>query len=422
MKKFVKLNLVVIIFCMLLTSISFGQGYNSKYDSKYKVLDLTQRNNSIDKDVKNIAKNLKEFNKDKVSEYVDVDVIKISYKRMKNVNADKIKQLIDNGSSLVVIGEDANFEAVANYLTIPLDIEAEVNNADIFGVSLFRQNNEYIFSFLSVAYLETDNAKKTFTKEEFENFSYSDKIIPSHLRSRKNSFETANKIKASIVPHDALKTQIPSANFFKYFSNNTYIPDTGKTGDPDAYSVTITQYTYDIARFEADGVEKDLWDVVSDVYVDGEPGYSVSYYEVQMRANWSNHEVLGATWLQSNTSQTVSLGSSVGINSDGVISGSVSSTTSYTYNANSQEIDNNFPAGDIKTWKMDPVNNKEWDKTYNTQPGIRFVNNNPNNLASPYSAAYTKIIDLKGYRNELIDVYLTLLPEYQFEVGGYWHR
>ena len=59
--------------------------------------------------------------------------------------------------------------------------------------------------------------------------------------------------------------------------------------------------------------------------------------------------ILDASFLNSGTSTTVSLGGSIGFQGS-EIAGSINGGISYTYSATSQDLSNNFPAGNYKYW------------------------------------------------------------------------
>lgn len=137
-------------------------------------------------------------------------------------------------------------------------------------------------------------------------------------------------------------------------------------------SYTIKTDILDVSKIrESSGRKRGMYDCRSVFTVDAEPQCSVENYSVSME---SEGTVVDASYLNSNTSTTVSLGGSFGVEGS-TLTGSVNCGFSYTYNADSQEIVNDLKAGSSKIWYstvVDPIANA----SKKLEPAIRFVTDN----------------------------------------------
>jgi len=138
-------------------------------------------------------------------------------------------------------------------------------------------------------------------------------------------------------------------------------------------SYTIYTQVVDVAKVKNTGsnIIRGIYDISSTFTVDAEPGWAVDEYSVRMS---SPSTILDASFLNSGTSTTVSLGGSLGFQGT-EIAGSINAGISYTYSATSQELSNNFPAGNYKYWNSIIPSPKK-DSSYVLKPAIRVVNSN----------------------------------------------
>lgn len=137
-----------------------------------------------------------------------------------------------------------------------------------------------------------------------------------------------------------------------------------------ACSYTIyTQVVYVATITDSAGEMHEIYDVVTIFTIDAEPSYAITEYSVKMK-NYDT--ILDASYLNSTTSTTVSLGGSLGFQGN-VIEGSLTAGVSYTYTPDSQEIVNDFPVGIDKKWHVtvvDPICNA----SRKIMPAIRVLN------------------------------------------------
>ena len=87
-----------------------------------------------------------------------------------------------------------------------------------------------------------------------------------------------------------------------------------------------------------------------------------------MKVTSANTSILDETWLDGGTI-TTSIAN--GISSDG--KSTITSTTSYSYNPNGQNITNSLGAAYVKTWTASPASNVK-NGSWKIQPSITVIN------------------------------------------------
>lgn len=156
-----------------------------------------------------------------------------------------------------------------------------------------------------------------------------------------------------------------------YLQNILYIDG----DDEKACSYTIYTQVIDVAKVQdSSGVTHGVYDVVSIFTIDAEPDYRITEYGVRMQ-NFAT--ILDASYLNSTTSTSVSLGGSLGFQ-ENVIQGSITEGVSYTYTPDSQEILNDLPAGSNKYWYSE-VTAPTYNASRKLIPSIRVMNNDAYN-------------------------------------------
>lgn len=168
-----------------------------------------------------------------------------------------------------------------------------------------------------------------------------------------------------------------------YLENILYL-ESDKT---KACSYTIYTNVIDVAKVkDSNNVTRGVYDISSTFILDAESNFAITDYSVRMQ---NFNTILDASYLNSNTSTTVSLGGSLGFQGD-VITGSLEGEVSYTYTPDSQEIAKDLPAGSNKYWKSDVIN-----ETYGTSrkivPSIRVMNSSDSQSTNEYSMKRKKV-------------------------------
>ncbi len=138
-------------------------------------------------------------------------------------------------------------------------------------------------------------------------------------------------------------------------------------------SYTIYTQVIDVAKItnENSTTIRGMYDISSTFTVDAEPDWAVYEYSTRM---YSSSEILDASFLQSQTSTTVSLGGSVGFQGN-VLVGDINAGVSYTYSGTSQDIVNDLPAGHYKYW-YSTLPSRTKNASYQLKPAIRVINSN----------------------------------------------
>ena len=181
-----------------------------------------------------------------------------------------------------------------------------------------------------------------------------------------------------------------------------------------ACSYTIYTNVVDVAKIkDASGVTRGMYDVTTAFTLDAEPKFAIKDYEVKME---NYNAILDASYLNSNTTTSVSLGGSIGFQGD-VVSGNVNAGVSYTYTPDSQEITNNLPSGSKKYWKSNVIND-DYDASRKLIPAIRILNNNDVNLTYEYSRVESFRIKDNGWWIFQNKYYM--LDQYRKELGICW--
>lgn len=210
----------------------------------------------------------------------------------------------------------------------------------------------------------------------------------------------------SSSPRGEVATYAASGSSRQFYDYTSFDKVSGK----DVGSCYITEYVYDICTYTEKASKKIISDVVSRVVVDASPEASVKYYSVRLGTSASSAYIIDQTYLQSDGTYTSSLSGGFSANSNQVISGSISASTSYSYSANGQTILNDFATNTYNNWKATPIKSQR-DASWVLEPGIRVMNYNPSYY---YSSAYTSL-------QEVAITYLgTNVFSYPLEVHGTW--
>ena len=174
-----------------------------------------------------------------------------------------------------------------------------------------------------------------------------------------------------------------------YLENILYL----ESDNTKACSYTINTNVIDIAKIkDSSGTIHGIYDVRSTFIVDTEANFAITDYSVRMQ---NFNTIMDASYLNSNTSTTVSLRGSFGYQGD-VITGNLEGGVSYTYNPDSQEIANDLPAGSNKYWKADVIN-----ETYGTSrklvPSLCVMNSSDSQSTNEYSRVESFYIKDNGW-------------------------
>lgn len=222
-------------------------------------------------------------------------------------------------------------------------------------------------------------------------------------------FDVIEVIKSFEVKEDIVYMQLPSKGFngspyYNYFALKAESTQFG--------SATITQYRYDICVYRDGGVNKVITDVVSNFTISSCSTMYVNNYFTRMHANISNMNIIGQSYLNSQSSSSYTLSGGFSANNQNVITGNVGVSTTNTYTTNNQNIQNDFYNQKYKNWNPTPT--KKWKgASWEIEPAIRIINNN----ASSYkNQAYSSF--RSGGWIGVVNIWGHIIPT--VEVGGAW--
>jgi len=155
-------------------------------------------------------------------------------------------------------------------------------------------------------------------------------------------------------------------------------------------SYTIGTSVVDVMKIkDSNSVKHGIYDISSVFTMDAEPDYAITDYSVRMK---STSKIIDASYLNTDTSTSVSLGGSIGFEGK-ELTGSLSGGTSYTYTPDSQVIINNLSAGNLKYWESDVID-EQLNASKKLQPAIRVLNSNDEINTDEFSRVEEfKIID-----------------------------
>ncbi|MDD2235165.1 MAG: hypothetical protein PHV03_09780 [Desulfitobacteriaceae bacterium] len=177
-------------------------------------------------------------------------------------------------------------------------------------------------------------------------------------------------------------------------------------------SATITQYRYEICSYVQANRLRKITDIVSNLTISPRDYAYVADYKTRMHANVTHMEVIGQSYLNSNSSRSYTLSGGFSIEGATLKSGSFGASTSNNYSTNNQTIQNNFYYQKLKNWNASPTEN--WaGASWELEPCIRIMNLN----ASVYkSQAYS------SFQEGGLIVFFDEFHEIPFvEVGGAWN-
>ena len=423
-----KIISLVIVFIMLLTALqttSFAE--TSEIDLYYnpiRVLSLS--NNQAVFSEPSHKETPTEFNKTSTSEYLDFEVILVDKNSLDTADAEKIIELIDNGSTLWIDDNNVSLKEVSRFLGIEEPDDRFVRGAQVSGAFIFNHNNNYCFGISGVVNADSSNAHDVLTKLEdetyykpipisqsgdyFESFDATYEHVEVNLEDFVNSISKFrsdfNKQACKQLECDLVYMQLPSKSFdgTPYYNYFTVMETMA--------SLTITQYRYDICTYQENGTKKKITDIVTNFTISPNSILYVNNYKTRMHANIANMTIIGQSYLNSNSSSSYTL--SGGFSTNGtVINGSIQASTTNTYSTNNQTIQNDFFNQKYKNWNSEPT--QKWTgASWELEPCIRILNTD----ATTYKCQAYSSFQEGGWVG-ILNVIGANIPF--VEVGGAWN-
>ena len=378
---------------------------------------------------------LSSFNNDSEYSFGDTSLIVINETDLKRVNAYKLLELIDDGITLYINGSHGSISDICDQLGINYSDHRFVSGATIVGTGIFNINGEYCLCLVGTVECNPVNWNTVF-EEASESFMQANCYAPTYIGQGKDSFPyrieedyvdrylnlddfvnsvisfRADYSRMSVKePHeDKVYLQLPAKTFdgtpyYNYFALTQYGFQFG--------SASITQYRYDICT-QMDGTTlKAIADIVSTFTISPYSTMYVNNYLTRMHANITNMDVIGQSYLNSNSSTSYTLSGGFSVTPGQVVTGTAEASTTNTYDTNSQTIVNDFFAQKYKNWNSEPTT--KWiGQSWELEPCIRIVNTDANTyMSSAYSSfrsgGWIGVQNVIGYTSPTV------------EVGGAWN-
>lgn len=340
------------------------------------------------------------------------DAYVLNEESFQKLNVENAEEYLSEGGIIVVNDNNVTGEDLRNKIetkTADFDYSGEDN---FYGFYVFNNGHENVAVNVALGYLSEMEDDKIVTE----------KVITNEIEKE----VIANTVVNSAVSRQTLESNISFASAggsvgstdtsgqiiaTAYLENILYL----ESNKQKACSYTIyTNVVYVAKVRNASGTVQGIYDVTSTFTVDAESKFAITDYGVRMQ---NFHTILDASYLNSNTSTTVTLGGSLGFQGD-VINGDINAGISYTYTPDSQEITNNFPVGSEKYWNSDVIN-EVYDASRKLKPSIRILNRNDSNSTNEYSRVESFKIKDNGWW--IFQKKYYMMDKYRKELGICWN-
>ncbi len=348
----------------------------------------------------------------------NLDLVLLDESALISLDGTVAKSILSAGGILSVetSDTDATLTTLYNLLDEKTDLTIEYSGVTPLGIFVSMRNGNIVPGIITKGTLqlaeETEITTPGAYTTEYQPSNLSDIIdindFISHVHAARNTTPPTTQ------PADgsSMGARMAPTNFNHIFDDYTSLSSTA-IGSASMGSIFITQYIYDICSYKDGTYTVDISDVVSHVVVDaGELSY-VKNYDVKIR---TSNSIIDQTYLNSNSSSSISITGGFSADSDKVISGSADINTTYTYDTNNQTVTNNFVNTKYNIWSSDPT--KNWpDSSWVLEPGVRIKNGN---AARTMNSAYTSVSEAAFYWHFMGAQTGTQVYSTPIEVGGTW--
>ena len=328
------------------------------------------------------------------------------------LNVVSAEEYLSEGGIIVVndnnvTGEDLRSKIATK--TADFDYSGE---DEFYGLYVFNNGYENVTVNVSLGYLSEVGKKESKSKKVLLNViekeTIANTVVDSAVKKQARSSDmNIENIGGGVSPSDTSGQVIATA----YLENILYLD----SNNQKACSYTIYTNVVDVAKVRNSvGAIQGIYDVTSTFTVDAESQFAITDYGVRMQ---NFHTILDASYLNSNTSTTISLGNSLGFQGE-IITGSINSGISYTYTPDSQEITNNLPVGSEKYWNSDVIN-EVYDASRKLKPSIRILNNNDSIETCEYSRV--EYFNIKDNGWWVFQKKYCMLDQYRKELSICWN-
>lgn len=342
-----------------------------------------------------------------ISEIIDKKVLSIKYSDLSSISS-TAKEIVDSGTMIYISDPEISAEAVADLLSIPKDTTTSYQNLVLMSYSIYKLDEKYVFANHYAAFADEGELSAGSNDDSIP--SMSEIIAPSNISEARSASNFSNAIlmptylkerlddTPEINSMDAISTAISAKADMEAMSrsitsnseeevpsnvppNNVSLPTSTATetwndtlnvyGKKNKYYgyLNCTVQAYAKGNAVVNGSSKRIYDVISIVKAYPDDGYVVRRYETQIHCNIDGFHNLQTTTLPSGVSYSegVSLSGSYGSNGG---SGSVTYTTGWSYNPESQVITESSSIPRVVKWRAAPSRPKS-GKAYDISPGMR---------------------------------------------------
>lgn len=345
------------------------------------------------------------------------DAYVLSQNTFNNLSEESAEAYLNNGGVIVVNDNEVSSEELKKKIdtkVIDFDYSGEKNQ---YGFYVYNDGEENVTVNVALGFLgeveENTTAQETKAKAVADVVEEST-IVESIVSSATSKMSISPDV--SLVSSASVGGGISSTGSGKviataYLENILYL----ESNKSRACSYTVYTKVTDVAKVkDSSGKIRGVYDVTSTFTLDAESKYAITNYSVRMQGQQT---ILDASYLNSNTSTTVSLGGSLGFQGD-VINGSLQGGVSYTYNPDSQEIVNDLPVGNNKYWKSNIIQ-ETYDASYKIIPSIRIMNSYDGGNTREYSRVESFYVKDNGWWIFQKKYYMK--DKYRKELGITWN-
>lgn len=308
------------------------------------------------------------------SDEIELDIEKTAYVLNKtsfdNLSIEATQTYLEEGGIILVNDNNVTYEDLMSKVVTNVG-EFDYQNVDNqYGFYIFNNTIENIVINVSLGFVSSNIDDLSESEIVIDKIDKEEIVNPIVAKALSRQFEIVIDPGGGGVGGTPVQTGTSGQTIAYGFAENyLYRISTGAL----VASYTIYTQVVDVAKVKNNGssIIRGIYDISSTFTVDAESGWAVDEYSVRMS---TTSTILDASFLNSGTSTTVSLGGSLGFQGTEV-AGSINGGISYTYSATSQELSNNLPSGNNKYWNS-VIPSPKKNSSFVLKPAIRLVNSN----------------------------------------------
>lgn len=293
----------------------------------------------------------------------------------------KIKK-VDNYLFTYELSNDVDCYVIDNTILSQLQVENATDYIEKGGVVIINEQKVNVDDFIEKFSIENGNGGLINLENSYATLVYNNKNATSIINYMIDFVDDSEEVNSTVEISDELikyrydnfdeeqflkdiLSDVKSKQFSEFFDtgiskeekSNEY-KDPKKIGEASCVGMTYTFWgkvktgsyrmyaeIYQGQRYydTSEKKKRTIYDVITKFGVDAEPNYAVKYYEPKIQ---SSSEILDESFIESNASQTITLGGELGF--DGNETGAkITYSNSYTCKSTDQEDINNFPLEQI---------------------------------------------------------------------------